>query len=310
MRLARGTRSFPFDLVRDGSVVTIGSFDGVHLGHQRLIERVLLLSSEHGVPSIVMSFEPTPKEFFAAKAPPARLMKFREKFAALAELGIDLFFCPRFDARMRNMDAASFVRTLLAHTLNADHLIVGDDFRFARQREGSLEYLRRASAALKLNVEQVGSVTVAGIRVSSTAIREALSAGNMRQAALLLGKPYRMSGRVVRGQQLGRQLGYPTANVNLQRRQSAVMGIFAVRVHGITGGPHAAVASVGTRPTFDGVVPILEVHVFDFDGDIYGHLIHVEFIEKLRSEEKFSTADELVLQMHKDSQRARQILAA
>ena len=310
MKLVRTTRSFPHALVEDGSVVTIGSFDGVHLGHRQLLDHVLDKAREHRLPSVVMSFEPTPKEFFAGNKPPARLMKFREKFEALAALGVDVFYCPRFDEDMRNIDAASFIRRLLAHTLNANHLIVGDDFRFARGREGGIEHLERAGAALGLTLRQVESVIVENERVSSTAIRDALSRGDLDKAAGFLGRPYRMSGRVVHGQTLGRRLGYPTANVNLQRRKSAVMGIFAVRVHGLGEQARDAVASVGTRPTFAGVAPLLEVHLFDFDEDIYGRYIHVDFVKKLRSEEKFADADELIAQMHIDSQQARDALAA
>lgn len=310
MKLVRTTRTFPHSLVSSGSVVTIGSFDGVHLGHRQLLDRVLAEARRTDVPSVVMSFEPTPKEFFAGNRPPARLMKFREKFEALAELGVDIFYCPRFDEEMRNIDAASFIRRLLAHTLNVNHLIVGDDFRFARRREGGIEHLERAGAALGLTLSQVESVILDSERVSSTAIREALWQGNLDKAAKFLGRPYRMSGRVVRGQMLGRRLGYPTANVNLQRRQSAVMGIFAVRVHGLGPDARDAVASVGTRPTFAGVRPLLEVHVFDFDEDIYGRYIHVDFVKKLRSEEKFADADELIAQMHIDSRQAREALAA
>ncbi len=267
-------------------------------------------SARTGLPSVVMSFEPTPKEFFSADQPPARLMRFREKYAALKDAGVDIFYCPRFDDEMKNIDSATFVRQLLIHTLNMNHLVVGDDFHFARNREGNLELLQRVSDALDFSMERVASVVVEGERVSSTAIREALWNGDMVHASKLLGHPYRMSGRVVRGQSLGRTLGYPTANVNLLRRQSAVMGIFAVNVHGLNGGPLGGVASVGTRPTFAGVKPLLEVHIFDFDQDIYGQWIQVEFIERLRSEEKFDTADALIRQMHKDSAQAREILAA
>ncbi len=310
MQLVRTSRSFPFRRVADGSVVTIGAFDGLHLGHQRLLEHVLAESKCRSLPSVVMSFEPTPKEFFAADKPPARLMRFREKYEALKQAGIDIFYCPRFDEGMKNIDSATFIRQLLVHTLNLNHLVVGDDFRFARDREGSLEQLERVGEALGFSIEQVPSVVVDGERVSSTVIREALWNGEMGRAARLLGRPYRMSGRVVPGRHLGRALGYPTANVNLQRRQSAVMGIFAVRVHGVGDGPLDAVASVGTRPTFVETKPLLEVHIFDFDAKIYGKYIHVDFIARLRSEIKFDSAEALVEQMHRDSKQAREILAA
>ena len=310
MQLVRTSGAFPYSRVAAGSVVTIGAFDGLHLGHRQLLDRVLAEAADSGHPSVVMSFEPTPKEFFSAAKPPARLMRFREKYDALKQAGVDIFFCPRFNEQMKNIDAASFIRQLLIHTLNMKHLVIGDDFHFARNREGSLDQLRRVSGALEFAITQVGSVVVEGERVSSTAIREALWSGAMSRAARLLGGNYRMSGKVIRGQCVGRKLGYPTANVNLQRRQSAVMGIFAVRVHGLSAGPLDGVASVGTRPTFAGQNPLLEVHLFDFDQDIYGRYIQVEFVERLRSEKKFATVEELVQQMHLDSGQARAILAA
>lgn len=310
MRLARFIDSFPFDLVAQGSVATIGSYDGLHLGHQKLLGHVLEYAKAEGIPSIVMSFEPTPKEFFSQERPPARLMRFREKFEALADFGVDVFYCPRFDVAMKNISADTFIRRILIHSLNVNHLVIGDDFRFAQDRAGHLETLQRAGAALGFSVEQMPSVIVDDVRVSSTVIRDALWKGDMVEARRLLGKDYRMSGKVVEGNHMGRKLGYPTANVNLNRLQSAVMGIFAVRVSGRNWGPLDAVASVGTRPTFAGTKPLLEVHVFDFDKDIYGEYIHVDFIARLRSEEKFDDVQELVEQMHRDSARAREILAA
>lgn len=309
MRLVRHAGDMPYDHLAAGSVVTIGAFDGIHLGHQQLLRRVVDIAAETQLPAIAMSFEPMPKEFFLRDKPPARLMRFREKYEALAERNIRLFFCPRFDASMRDISASSFIRQILVHGLNTRHLVVGDDFRFARRREGSLDDLQRVGPALDLSVEQVPSVIVDGIRVSSTAIREALAAGEVARATALLGRPYRMSGRIVRGRRVGRTLGYPTANVDLRRRQSAVMGIFAVRVHGLPEGPADGVASVGTRPTFDLTKPLLEVHLFDFDRDIYGEYIHVDFVEHLRNEEKFGSIDDLVAQMRLDEENARSALA-
>jgi len=309
MRLVRHINDMPFDDLQDGSVVTIGAYDGLHIGHEQLLSRVRAASQKLGLPAVVMSFEPTPREFFSASSPPARLMRFREKFEALAAHDIDLFYCPRFDAQMRDISAHAFIRRILIHGLCARHLVIGDDFRFARKREGTLAQLQQAATALDYAVEQVPSVVVEGIRVSSTAIRDALWDGEMQRATALLGRPYRMSGKIVMGAKLGRTLGFPTANVDLRRRQSAVMGIFAVRVLGLAGGPHDAVASVGTRPTFDGTKPLLEVHVFDFDQDIYGKYIHVDFISRLRSEVKFDDVAELVAQMHRDADNARSILA-
>ena len=309
MRLVRHLSDLPFESVTDGSVVTIGAFDGIHLGHRQLLRRVVDVAMQSNRPAIAMSFEPTPKEFFAGDRPPARLMRFREKHDALAERKIDIFFCPRFSNEMRNIAADAFIRRVLVHGLNARHIVVGDDFHFARRREGSVEDLLRVAPALDLTVEQVPSILVGNTRVSSTSVREALAAGNLERATSLLGRPYRMSGRVVRGRQVGRALGYATANVDLRRRQSAVMGIYAVRVHGLPDGPIDGVASVGTRPTFDLAKPLLEVHLFDFDRDIYGEYIHVDFIRHLRDEERFESVDDLVAQMKIDEENARSALS-
>ncbi len=309
MQLVRHLGDLPFERLECGSVVTIGAYDGLHLGHRRLLDRATRSAADGGLITAVMSFEPTPKEFFQAARPPARLMRFREKYEALEELGIDCFYCPRFSAAMRDISAADFIRRILVHGLNARRVIIGDDFRFARRREGGLEELERAGRALGFDVERQGSVFVGNVRVSSTAVREACVAGDMREAARLLGRPYRMSGRVVRGQRVGRQLGYPTANVDLRRRQSPVMGIFAVRVSGLGPGTVDGVASVGSRPTFNGTKPLLEVHLFDFDRNIYGQYIHVDFIARLRDQVKYDKVGALVAQMHIDADNARSILA-
>ncbi|MGH8165587.1 MAG: bifunctional riboflavin kinase/FAD synthetase [Woeseiaceae bacterium] len=309
MHLVRTAASFPFKRVAAGSVATIGAYDGLHVGHRKLLDQVLRISGQEDLPSIVMSFEPTPKEFFASSSPPARLMRFREKFEVLADVGVDIFFCPRFDHRMRSMSSATFIRQLLIHAMNVRQLVIGDDFCFAEGGRGTVEHLRRAGSALDFEVMQVPSVVIGSERVSSTAIRKALWNGELEHAARLLGRYYSMSGTVIRGDRLGRALGFPTANVNLRRRQSPVMGIFAARVRGLRQGPLDAVASVGTRPTFGGTKPLLEVHIFDFDEDIYGAYIHVDFIARLRSEQKFGGARELIEQMHRDTARAKEILA-
>ena len=309
MRLVRHIVDLPYAELANGSVVTIGAYDGLHLGHEQLLKRVLREARSSGRPAVVMSFEPTPKEFFSAASPPARLMRFREKYDALADHGIDVFFCPRFDLTMRSIPADAFIRRILVHGLNARHIVVGDDFHFARKREGNIEHLLRAGRALDYGIEKVPSVVVDGQRVSSTAIREALADGKVERATALLGRPYCMSGKVVEGRKVGRALGYATANVDLRRRQSAVQGIYAVRVHGLPHGLVDGVASVGTRPTFNLQKPLLEVHLFDFDEDIYGAYIHVEFISHIRAIEKFISVDELVAQMDKDADNARSALA-
>ena len=309
MRLVRHLSDLTFEQLANGSVGTIGAYDGLHLGHRQLLDRVLVASKELGLPSVVMSFEPMPREFFSAENPPARLMRFREKFAALANHGIDIFYCPRFSDAMRSVSADEFIRRIMIHGLNTRHLVVGDDFKFARKREGSIAQLLRVSKVLEYTVEQVSSVVVDDIRVSSSAIREALWGDHTDRATRLLGRPYQMSGKIVMGDKLGRTLGFPTANVDIRRRQSAVVGVFAVRVTGLSGGPKDAVANVGIRPTFNGTKPKLEVHIFDFDETIYGEYINVEFIARLRSEKKFASIDDLVAQMRIDADNARLVLS-
>ena len=309
MRLIRSTNNFPYELVKSGSILTIGAFDGLHLGHQCLIKNLVKQAKIRCLPSVVMSFEPTPGEFFAREKPPARLMRFREKFEALEKLGIDIFFCPRFDENIRDLTADDFIRNLLIQKLNIKYLIIGDDFHFGRNRGGNFEQLERVKDILEFEIEKTLSVIISNKRTSSTLIRDLLYKGDLIGAREFLGKNYQMSGRVVIGHQLGRQLGYPTANVNIRRLESALMGIFAVKVFGISDKPLDAVASLGRRPTFyKGKKPLLEVHIFDFNEDIYGRYIHIDFIEKIRDEVKFNNADELIKQMHRDAKKAKEIL--
>jgi riboflavin kinase/FMN adenylyltransferase len=301
----------PPDGLAQGCVATIGAFDGLHLGHRQIVNRVKDIAAELRLPTLVFSFEPTPKEYFSRDVPPARLMKFREKFQALEELNIDWFFCPRFEPALANLEADVFIDELLVSLLNVRHLIVGDDFRFAHKRSGSIDDLRRKGEEHGFRVEQAGTVIDNGVRVSSSVVRHALADGDMTQAARLLGRRYRMSGAVVHGQLLGRQLGMPTANVRLKRKLSPVQGIFAVRAQ-IDHEQSAwldGVASIGTRPTVNGIEPLLEVHIFDFDRDIYGAHMQVEFVAKLRDEEKFPDLESLQHQMFIDAAQARAILS-
>lgn len=293
-----------------GCAVAIGNFDGMHLGHQALIRTARARAAELGVPSAVLTFEPYPREYFDAAGAPPRLMRLREKFAALAALGVDVLVVATFDARLQCQRAAEFVDGVLVRGLGARHVVVGEGFRFAAKREGTVEALRAMGAGASFGVDAVPSVLLDGERVSSTRVREALGAGRLDLARRLLGREFRLSGRVVAGERLGRTLGYPTANLRLHRAKLPLSGIYAVRVGGI--GPRAcnAVASLGTRPTVGGVEPLLEVHVFDFDGDLYGRRLDVDFVAKLRDEVKFESLDALVVQMHDDARRAREILAA
>ncbi|MCP3999346.1 MAG: bifunctional riboflavin kinase/FAD synthetase [Gammaproteobacteria bacterium] len=298
-----------------GCIATVGAFDGLHLGHRCILKRVVQLSRQHNLPALVFSFEPLPKEYFSREQLPARLMKFREKFLALDELGIDAFYCPRFEPGLAGLMPDVFIDDLLVRLLNVKHLIIGDDFQFGYKRLGGVADLEHKGAEYGFSVEQVGSVFEQGGRVSSSVVRAALESGDMEQARQLLGGWYSMSGKVVQGQLLGRELGMPTANVKLNRKLSPVQGIFAVRVGGLQIDGQSqpwldGVASVGTRPTVGGTEPILEVHIFDFDWDIYGAHIQVEFVAKLRDEVHFDDIETLRQQMFIDAEQARDILKA
>jgi riboflavin kinase / FMN adenylyltransferase len=292
-----------------GCALSIGSFDGLHLGHRAVLQRLVRRARELGLPAVVMSFEPTPREFFMGAAAPPRLARFREKFEGLAGLGIDRLFCARFDARMAALSPEAFIREYLVDGLGARFLVVGDDFRFGRDRDGDFNTLVAAGRAHGFEVADTPTCVLDGVRVSSTAVRAALAAGDLGLAARLLGRHYGMTGRVVVGRRLGRSLGFPTANLRPGRRVLPVTGVFAVVVHGVAAGPWPAVANLGTRPTVDGTEPLLEAHLFDFDGDLYGRRITVEFIARLRDEQRFADVASLTAQMRRDADLARRILA-
>jgi riboflavin kinase/FMN adenylyltransferase len=291
-----------------GSVVTIGNYDGVHRGHQHMLAAVREHAERLGVPATVITFEPTPREFFEGGTAPSRLMRLREKVEALPLYGVDRMVVLRFDKRMQGMGAQEFVERLLVQGLGVQHMVVGHDFHFARRREGTIATLREAGARHGFEVQEVGQFLVDGERVSSSLVREALGRGDLARAEQLLGRPYRMAGRVRRGQQLGRKLGYPTANLALHRKVVPLWGIFAVRVSGAGLVDHPAVVSLGTRPTINGTDPLLEVHVFDWEGDLYGRYLDVDFVQRLRDEKRFESLDALVAQMHRDAAQARAVL--
>ncbi len=291
-----------------GSVVCIGAFDGLHLGHRALVRRAVARAQELGVAAVALSFEPLPREFFAKDAPPPRLSLPRAKYEGLRELGVDVIGLLRFDAKLSAMSAQGFVETLLAHRLGACEVWVGPEFRFGHRRTGDIAVLQSEGARLGFTAHEIEPVLLDGERVSSTRIRAALVAGDFALAAKLLGKPYAVSGRVVHGKQLGRTLGYPTANLRFGNKVPALRGIYATRVHGIGDQPWPSVSSFGTRPTVGGVEPLLEAHLFDFDGDLYGRRIEVEFVARLRDEEKFPDLPTLVAQMDRDAAEARRLL--
>ncbi|NHO64944.1 bifunctional riboflavin kinase/FAD synthetase [Aestuariicella hydrocarbonica] len=293
-----------------GSVVTIGSFDGVHLGHQAIIRQVTEKAAELNLPSVVVVFEPQPHEFFSAEQAPARLMRLREKAFALFEAGIDRVCCLQFNQALRSLSAEEFVQQILVDGLGVKHLIVGDDFRFGKDRCGGYSYLAKAGQKQGFEVCDTHTFEVDGERVSSTRIRKQLELANFEEAARLLGKPYTISGHVGYGQQLGRTLGVPTANVHLQRYRSPLQGVFAVRATLPDGRVCDGVANVGVRPTIgEKIKPILEVHLLDFTGSLYGKILTVEFLHKLREEKKFASVDLLKAQIYRDIDEAKAYFA-
>lgn len=295
-------------LCPNGSVVCIGAFDGLHIGHRALVGHAVARARELGVPAVALSFEPLPREFFAAAAPPPRLQLPRMKLSALSMLGVDSVGLLRFNASLASLSPEDFVQRLLAARLGAREVWVGPDFRFGRARAGNLDLLRKMGGELGFSAHTIAPVEVDGAPVSSTRIRAALQSGDFATATRLLGKPYSIAGRVVHGKQLGRTLGYPTANLRFANKTPALRGIYATWVHGVGALPWPSVSSFGTRPTVDGKEPLLEAHLFDFDGDLYGKLIEIEFVARLRDEEKFPDLPTLVVQMDRDAAQARHIL--
>jgi riboflavin kinase / FMN adenylyltransferase len=308
MRLLRRLADSP---AGRGYVATIGGFDGIHRGHRLLIERTRLQARQRGLQSMVLTFEPLPKEYFAPENPPARLTNFRERWRLLEADGPEVFCALRFDERLRSLTAVDFAR-MLAHA-GVQGVVIGHDFRAGHQGEASADWFLREGPGLGLAVDVVAPLLDNGVRIGSGVIRTALADAAFSTAAHLLGRPYSMRARVVQGEQLGRKLGYPTANLRLARLKAPLDGIFAVRVRGAGGpAPDAAlggVASLGTRPTLGGGLPLLEAHLFDFSGDLYGREIEVEFVARLRDELHFDSVEAMVMQMHRDADAARAVLA-
>ena len=291
-----------------GSVVTIGTFDGMHVGHQALLGQLQRHGMRLSRPAMVLTFEPMPREFLLAEGQaPARLTSCRERWRVLERLGCDFLWLLRFGPPLRNLSGEAFAE-LLANELRTPMVVMGHDFRFGRNGEATAAMLTAAGQRLGFEVDVVPPVIVDGERVSSSGVRDALARADFEQVRRWLGRPYSMTGRVVAGNRLGRSLGFPTANLQIERRRPSVQGIFAVRVHGAADAAMPGVASLGTRPTVDGEHTLLEEHVFDFSGDLYGREIEVEFVAKLREEERFSSLEALVAQMHADAAQARQIL--
>ena len=288
--------------------LTIGNFDGVHRGHQAMLSRLLEAAEDLRLPPAVLTFDPHPREFFARDAAPPRLNTLRQKLEVFRAYGIARTIVARFDARLASLTPAEFIDNVLVNKLDVRWVLVGDDFRFGKGRAGDLAVLR--DHAKTFSVEGMRTIAVSGERASSTAIREALAAGDLSRAEALLGRPYSLSGRVAHGDKRGRNLGFPTANIALRQRP-ALSGIFAVRVYGLGNGAHAGVASLGVRPTVkENGEPLLEVFVFDFDETIYGRRITVEFLHKPRDEEKYDDLGALTQQIRADVAQAREFFAS
>jgi riboflavin kinase/FMN adenylyltransferase len=295
-------------LAPQGSVVCIGAFDGVHRGHAALLAHARRRAQARRLPLVVVSFEPLPRQHFQGRDAVPRLTSPRQRLALLLRR-CDAVGLLRFGRDMVQTRAEDFARRVLVGRLAAREVWVGPGFRFGHERRGDLAMLQSIGAASGFGAGAIEAQAADGARISSSRIRHALAGGDFDGAAALLGRRFAMEGHVVRGQQLGRRLGYPTANLKIHWGRAPVHGIFAVRVHGAGLAHWPSVASLGTRPTVAGVEPLLEAHLFDFDGDLYGRLLSVEFVAKLRDELRFDGLEPLVQQMHRDAAQARDILA-
>lgn len=309
MRLIRGlSRLAPLE---NGCVLTIGNFDGLHLGHRAVIKKLAERGEALGLPVVVMTFEPQPLEYFLGENAPSRLMRLREKVIRFSKLPVDDLLILRFNQQFADCDAEQFIEDVLVKRLNIKHLVVGDDFHFGKARRGNFAMLKDKGKLFGFDVEDTGSYQVTGLRVSSTLIRDALGEGNLALAEKLLGCCYSVCGRVEHGDKRGRTIGYPTANIQMFRKNTPVNGVFAVTMTGIDGREFDGVANVGTRPTVDGGSKvILEAHLFDFDREIYGRYVEVHFKQKIRDEMRFQSLDELKAQIVKDAAEAKAALCS
>ena len=292
-----------------GCVATVGAFDGVHYGHRKVLEQLIAKGRELGLPTTVLVFEPLPREYFSPVNAPARLMSFREKFIALRDLGMDRVLRIRFTPAFREMGADEFIKRVFVEGLHIRYIVVGDNLRFGRDQGGDFNVLKAAGEKYGFEVVDTSTLTIGDDRVSSTRIRQALENDELELAEKLLGAPYSMSGRVIAGDQLGRRLDAPTANLQLRRLRTALSGVYAVEV--IIKGEEQrrlyGVANIGTRPTVNNTVKaILEVHLFDFNENIYGKKIKVTFRKKIRDEEKFASIEELQAHIHQDIKTSKQ----
>lgn len=311
MRLLRGLHNPGIDA--HGCVATIGNFDGVHLGHQRVLSQLAAKASEMSLPSVVILFEPQPLEYFKPDDAPARLMCLREKLEALSAQGIDAVCCLRFDERLQQQSAVEFIERVLLEHLHIKHLVIGDDFRFGGDREGDFSLLKESGKSMGFSVENTPTCTEGTApgnpRISSTEVRRALANSDFDRATQLLGKVFSISGRVLHGRKVGRQLGFPTANLELRRLNSPLSGVFAARVVRADGRRQDAVANIGSKPTIGQFQPNLEVHILEGCEDLYGERIQVEFVAKLREERRFESLEVLQQQIANDIELAKRALA-
>jgi len=289
----------------NGCVLTIGNFDGVHLGHQQVLQQVSQQAKLLDLPSVVMTFEPQPMELFLKDKAPARLTRLRDKYVQLSKLDIDRLLCVNFNHHFASLDADSFIRDLLVKRLGVKFLVVGDDFCFGRERKGNFTMLKQAGQKYGFEVVSTESFCVENLRVSSTAIRESLANNDLMNTSEMLGRNYSISGRVSHGRKLGRTIGFPTANIPLKRCVSPVSGVYVVEAYGLGEHPVGGVANIGQRPTVNGVRQQLEVHLFDFHGNLYGKQLEVALLHKLRDEKKFESFDALKQQIELDADAAR-----
>lgn len=308
-KIIRGLYNLPDPA--QGCVATIGNFDGVHLGHQAVLTQLAMKADMLNLPAVVITFEPQPFEYFVPDKAPARLSRFREKVEALRAYSIQKLCVLRFNRQLAEMQAETFIQKLLVEGLNVRYLVVGDDFRFGKDRQGDFALLQQVGKQHGFQVVNMHTFAIDDMRVSSTRIREALQDGDLAVAEKLLGRPYRMSGRVAHGDKRGRKMGYPTANIHLHRAKVPLNGVYAVQLYGIDEEPVNGVANIGVRPTISGSdKALLEVHLFDFKRDIYGEHVQVYFLKKLREEQKFASLEQLIEQIHIDSAQAKSFFSA
>jgi len=296
-------------------VATIGNFDGIHLGHQAIISQLKEIAGKHDLPTVIITFEPQPQEYFSPENAPARLTRLREKIEEMERLSVDRLICLRFNSELASLSPRDFVKRLLIEGLDIRHLVVGDDFRFGKDRQGDYATLEKMADEFGYQLEHTATCSFAGERISSTRIRQALANDDLNLARELLGRDYAISGRVVHGDKRGKSLGFPTANMELHRLHSPVAGVYVTRVHimrrrqGADETIHPAVTSVGTRPMFDGEGMRLETHILDFNESLYAKHIRVVFLKKLRAEDNFSNVDDLIKAIATDIENARQYFA-